>query len=150
MAANPLLNADDVARIIKDTASGRGDWTPELGFGVLDVASAVEVARGVEPEAAHAGLKLVVHVEKRHVTLTAQLSSFVPAVATARRSLVFDRYNAARRTWKSVGTVQTGASGRALFKLAQARTPLKLRARWAGATDLAAAASKTVTVKARR
>jgi subtilisin family serine protease len=150
MAANPLLNAQDVSRIIKASASGRGAWTPELGFGVLDVGSAVELARGVQPEAAQAGLKLVAHVVRRHVTLTARLKSFVPAVATARRSLVFDRYNAAGRAWRPVGTAQTGARGKAMLTLAQARKPLRLRARWTGAADLAAAASKPVRVKALR
>jgi hypothetical protein len=84
------------------------------------------------------------------VILAARLSSYVPGVATAKRVLVFDRYDTAGRAWKRVGTVQTGASGRAVLNLAQARTPLRLRARWTGAADLAAAASKTVTVKARR
>ena len=62
----------------------------------------------------------------------------------------YHRYNPRSRSWKTVGTVQTGATGRALFRLAQARTALKLRARWVGAADLTAAASKTVTVKAAR
>ena len=150
MAANPLLNAQDVSRIIKASASGRGAWTPELGFGVLDVGSAVERARGVQPEAAQAGLKLVAHLGRRHVTLTARLTSFVPAVATARRSLVFDRYSAADHAWRPVGTARTGARGQAMLTLAQARKPLRLRARWTGAADLAAAASKPVRVKALR
>jgi subtilisin family serine protease len=40
-AANPSLTAQQVAQILKQTASGRGQWTPELGFGVVDVAAAV-------------------------------------------------------------------------------------------------------------
>jgi subtilisin family serine protease len=40
-AANPSLTAQQVAQVLKETASGRGQWTPELGFGVIDVASAV-------------------------------------------------------------------------------------------------------------
>jgi subtilisin family serine protease len=46
MAANPLLRAEEVARILKETASGRGSWTPELGYGILDVAAAVARAQG--------------------------------------------------------------------------------------------------------
>ncbi len=42
--ANPALTARDVAQILKETASGHGRWTPELGFGVIDVAAAVERA----------------------------------------------------------------------------------------------------------
>jgi subtilisin family serine protease len=45
-AANPLLRAQDVAAILKQTASGHGTWTPELGFGQLDVAAAVARAQG--------------------------------------------------------------------------------------------------------
>jgi subtilisin family serine protease len=45
-AANPSLAPGDVAQILKQTASGRGGWTPELGFGVIDVASAVSRAAG--------------------------------------------------------------------------------------------------------
>jgi hypothetical protein len=43
-AANPSLNAQQVAQILKQTASGRGVWTPELGFGVVDVGAAVAQA----------------------------------------------------------------------------------------------------------
>ena len=45
-AANPLLTPEDVASILKETASGQGAWTPELGFGQLDVAAAVARAQG--------------------------------------------------------------------------------------------------------
>lgn len=44
-SVNPALTARQVAQILKDTASGHGAWTPELGFGVIDVAAAVERAR---------------------------------------------------------------------------------------------------------
>lgn len=40
-AANAALTATQVAQILKETASGHGTWTPDLGFGVIDVASAV-------------------------------------------------------------------------------------------------------------
>lgn len=43
-AANPALTAAQVAAILKRTASGHGAWTPELGYGVLDVAAAVDAA----------------------------------------------------------------------------------------------------------
>ena len=38
-AANPQLRAAQVASILEQTASGRGSWNAELGYGVLDVAS---------------------------------------------------------------------------------------------------------------
>jgi subtilisin family serine protease len=43
-AANPSLDARGVAEILKQTASGAGTWTPDLGFGVIDVAAAVASA----------------------------------------------------------------------------------------------------------
>lgn len=39
--ANPRLTARDVVAIIEQTASGSGTWTPDLGYGVIDVAAAV-------------------------------------------------------------------------------------------------------------
>ena len=44
-AANPQLRADQVASIIEQTASGKGSWNAELGYGVLDVAAAVARAQ---------------------------------------------------------------------------------------------------------
>jgi serine protease len=44
-AANPALTASEVASTLEQSASGRGTWTPELGFGVLDAAVAVEQTR---------------------------------------------------------------------------------------------------------
>jgi hypothetical protein len=52
-AANPKLTAQQVAGVLKATASGRGKWEPQLGYGVIDVAAAVASARGraIEPRA---------------------------------------------------------------------------------------------------
>jgi subtilisin family serine protease len=44
-AADPALTAKGVARILEQSASGHGTWTPELGYGVIDVAAAVAQAR---------------------------------------------------------------------------------------------------------
>jgi hypothetical protein len=49
-AANPALTAQQVAGILKATASGRGRWNPRLGYGVIDVAAAVASARGLAIE----------------------------------------------------------------------------------------------------
>ena len=43
-AADPKLSFRQVASILKRTASGRGVWSPELGFGVIDAAAAVQRA----------------------------------------------------------------------------------------------------------
>ena len=45
-AANPALTAQQVAGLLKSTASGGGTWSPRLGFGVIDAAAAVAAARG--------------------------------------------------------------------------------------------------------
>jgi subtilisin family serine protease len=44
-AANPSLTAQQVAQILKETASGGGRWSSELGFGVVDVPAAVARAQ---------------------------------------------------------------------------------------------------------
>jgi thermitase len=46
-SVNGKLKAAQVAQILKDTASGHGTWTPELGYGVIDVASAVARAQSL-------------------------------------------------------------------------------------------------------
>jgi subtilisin family serine protease len=55
-AANPRLRAEEVASILEQTATGRGTWTADLGYGVLDVAAAV--ARAQEQPATVAPLRL--------------------------------------------------------------------------------------------
>jgi subtilisin family serine protease len=45
-AANPGLTATDVAGILKQSASGRGGWNENTGYGVLDAAAAVARAQG--------------------------------------------------------------------------------------------------------
>jgi subtilisin family serine protease len=43
-AARPSLTAEQVAQILEQTATDHGAWTPELGWGVIDVGAAVERA----------------------------------------------------------------------------------------------------------
>lgn len=43
-AANSSLSSRQVTEILKQTASGGGQWNPELGYGVINIAAAVEVA----------------------------------------------------------------------------------------------------------
>ena len=57
-AANPALSAQDVAQILKDTASNHGAWNPGTGWGVLDVAAAVARAGGGAPAAVSANVQL--------------------------------------------------------------------------------------------
>jgi subtilisin family serine protease len=44
---DPALTARQVAELLKDTASGAGAWTPDLGFGVLDIAAAAAKAQAL-------------------------------------------------------------------------------------------------------
>jgi subtilisin family serine protease len=46
-AADPSLTAQQVAEILKETASGGGHWTPDVGFGVVDVGAAVARAQSL-------------------------------------------------------------------------------------------------------
>ena len=55
-AANPALTREQVAWILKRTASGDGRWTGSLGYGVLDVGRAV----GLDSRAAAAGKRAYV------------------------------------------------------------------------------------------
>ena len=64
-AANPALTAQQVALILKETASGAGRWTPELGFGIVDAAAAVARA-----QAGPSGVLLSGKRVKRKLTLT--------------------------------------------------------------------------------
>lgn len=45
MAANPLLRATEVAEIIKSSATNRGRWNADSGYGVLDLGAAVAAAQ---------------------------------------------------------------------------------------------------------
>ena len=43
-AANPRLTAQQVAAVLEQTASGHGTWSSGLGYGVIDVSAAVDLA----------------------------------------------------------------------------------------------------------
>jgi subtilisin family serine protease len=80
MATNPLLRANEVAEILKETASG-GGWNAEVGYGVVDAAAAVARAQG-------RGDLLVTGIRTRgHV----RLRWFSPTAARYRVSVGVDR-----------------------------------------------------------
>jgi len=58
-----LLTAPQVAQILKETAAGAGRWTPELGFGVLDVEAAVARAQAGAPGVLLSGSRVDTHVQ---------------------------------------------------------------------------------------
>jgi subtilisin family serine protease len=51
-AADPGLTAAGVASLLEQTASGDGSWNAELGYGVIDVGSAVGAAQAAHAQAA--------------------------------------------------------------------------------------------------
>jgi subtilisin family serine protease len=55
-AANPQLSAAGVAAVLKQSASGNGAWSSDLGFGILDVAGAVAAAQGTTVNMPDVGL----------------------------------------------------------------------------------------------
>jgi subtilisin family serine protease len=81
--ANPALTAQQVAGILKATASGRG-WNPRLGYGVIDVAAAVASARGqsVHPRV-RAGSWLTVHRVAERSVRTARMKTKLRRVSLA-------------------------------------------------------------------
>ncbi len=151
-AANPLLDAGRVAEILKESASSGGVWSPDLGWGVLDVGAAVARATGAEPSTATAFLSLTDQLgarrrgsARRTVTFAASLRSGAPAVSPAGRLVAIEVYDGL--TWQPKGVAQTSQSGDVEWKLTFKRGTSRVRARWAGASDLAGALSKTIVLK---
>ena len=111
MAANPRLDAEAVAAILKETASGRGDWSPELGYGVIDVAAAVERAATGRAPAARSSLALGARISRaaahpdRDALVDRPRDLALGAASRRRRS--------AQRSWKRVSTARTNSTGKA-------------------------------------
>jgi subtilisin family serine protease len=145
-AANPLLDASGVAQVLKDSASSHGLWTPELGWGVLDVAEAVARATGTQTQTASAVISLSAQVSRqRNTTLTATLRSGAPGVPAAARLVALESYDGV--TWGNAGESATSTAGQATWKLKFKRGTYRLRARWAGAGELEGAVSTTLVLR---
>lgn len=140
-AANPALPAREVAAILKATAQGGGAWTPELGWGVIDIAAAVARAAATPARAAAARLELATSRSRRRVTLTARLLS---AASPAGREIVLERYGGAG--WRASARGTTTALGTVTWRYRLSPGRYRLRARFAGSSDLGAAASAPVTL----
>ena len=82
-AANPKLTALQVAQILKATASGNGRWTPDLGFGVIDVAAAVATAQSGQPGVLLSGNRVK---SRLHLTWSGDTSSYTLTIATDGRT----------------------------------------------------------------
>jgi subtilisin family serine protease len=152
-AANPLLDASAVAQVLKESASSQGVWSPELGWGVLDVAAAVARASGVRPPIAGSALTLSAHVLKqqasttslRSVVIVGTLRSTAPGVAAGSRPVALETYNGVG--WGQPVASSTLPNGQATWKLKLRKGTYRLRARWAGAGDLAGSVSPTLVLK---
>lgn len=140
-AANPALPAREVAAILKSTAQGGGTWTPELGWGVIDVAGAVARAAAMPARTATARLELAASRSRTRVRLTARLRS---EASPAGREIVLERYD--RAGWRASARGTTTARGTVTWRYRLGPGRYRLRARFAGAPDLAAAASAPVTL----
>jgi subtilisin family serine protease len=152
-AANPLLDAQAVAQVLKETASSQGTWSPELGWGVLDVAAAVARASGVQTQTAASVITLTAQVLKqpaaagmvRSAVVVATLQSAAPGVEPGARLVDLETY--VGLGWGQAVESTTLPNGQATWKLKLKKGTYRLRARWAGAGDLAGAVSATLVLR---
>jgi hypothetical protein len=154
-AADPLLDAQGVAQILKESASGQGVWSPELGWGVLDVGAAVQHALGVQATTIATSLTLSGAVVRprstnastvtRRASFVATLSSAAPTAPAGARLLQLERFNGV--TWVPVGEAQTTDSGQATWSLTVKAGTVRYRARWSGSGDLAGSVSPPIVLK---
>jgi subtilisin family serine protease len=153
-AANPSLTRDQVAWILKRTASGDGRWTSVLGYGVLDVARAVEMAAGggtiVPRIRADALLKLV---GKRNlaggrgwIRIHALLRSRLPAISPAGRQVWLERLR--NGAWHRLARVTTKADGSLVLSAHVHKGRYMMRVRYEGGRGLRSAVSRAFRLEA--
>jgi hypothetical protein len=153
-AANPQLTAQQVATVLKTTASGHGRWTPSLGFGVLDVAAAVAAATGQairERIQGNATLKLGIWRARaprlrqtgrgtiRRVRVSAALRSSVPDVSPAHRIVTLEVLKRGR--WRRLARTTTRAGGQVRWTVGLRKGTHRLRVSYHGRWDLRSARS---------
>lgn len=152
-AANPTLTAQQVAGVLKSTASGRGSWNRAVGYGVLDVAGAVAAATGqpVE-ERVQAGAWLRVSLQRSRsartrrsirgrlhaVRLSAWLRTSTPAVTPAHRVVALEVLG--HRGWRRLGRTATRSSGQVRWTVGLRPGSHRLRVLYGGRWDLRSAA----------
>jgi subtilisin family serine protease len=143
-AAKPTATATEVAQILEQTASGRGTWSPALGYGVIDVAAAVANALGsATPDAlpslrARAALRMKLVRSQGRVRISARLRSLMPAISPAHRLVRLQARHGAR--WRTIASTRTDASGHVRWAV-HARSHRQLRVRYLGASDLTSAST---------
>jgi subtilisin family serine protease len=152
-AANPALNRDQVAWILKRTASGNGRWTNKLGYGVLDVGRAVATAANggnvVPPPRADAALKVIGprrRVAKRvRLRIQGVLRSKLPAISPAGRRVSLQVRHRGR--WYRVTRARTKAGGSVVLRTRLRAGRYVMRVRYAGAPELESATSRAFVMK---
>jgi hypothetical protein len=122
-AANPALTAQQVAGILKATASGHGAWNPRLGYGLIDVAGAVATATG-QPIAPRVQAGAWLSVQRLHaraarlagpdrplrrVRLAVHLRTSAPTVAPDWRVLSLELRRG--RQWRRIARTTTRFGG---------------------------------------
>jgi subtilisin family serine protease len=152
-AANPALSRDQVAWILKRTASGDGRWTSGLGYGVLDVGRAVATAQNggeiVPPPRSASALRVVQrNVRRTRIHVRATLASRLAAISPAGRPVALQVRRNGR--WHRIAQAPTKAGGRVVLKARLRPGRYVLRVTYAGAPELAAAASSRLVLRVRR
>jgi subtilisin family serine protease len=155
-AANPTLTRDQVAWILKRTASGDGTWTAALGYGVLDVGRAVSTAANggdvVPPARARAALKLIGprrRIAKRiRLRVMGTLASRLPAISSAGRRVSLQIRRGGR--WHRVARARTKAGGSVVLRTRLRSGRYVMRITYAGAPELEDATSRTFVMKVPR
>jgi subtilisin family serine protease len=152
-AANPALNRDQVAWILKRTASGDGRWTNGLGYGVLDVGRAVAAAQNggeiVPPARAASALRVVRrNVRRTSIRVRAKLSSRLAAISPAGRRISLQVQRNGR--WHRIARGRTKAGGRVVLKPRMRPGRYVARVMYAGAPELTAATSGRLVLRVRR
>jgi subtilisin family serine protease len=153
-AANPGLTAQQVATVLKSTATGRGRWNPYLGFGMLDVAAAVGAAAGQvvrERVRGNARLKLGVwraRAPRAHQTwrgklrrgrVGAVLASSAPSISPAYRLVTLEVLR--RGQWHRLARTTTRTGGQVRWTLGLRKGTHRLRVSYGGRWDLRGARS---------
>ncbi|HEX7255157.1 MAG TPA: S8 family serine peptidase [Gaiellaceae bacterium] len=152
-AANPSLTRDQVAWILKRSASGDGRWTKSLGYGVLDVGRAVATAQNggeiVPPARAFASLRVLRRqVRRTRIRVRAKLGSRLGAISPAGRRVSLQIRRDGR--WHRIARARTKGGGRVVLKTRLRPGRYVLRVRYAGAPELTAAASGRLVLRVRR
>lgn len=154
-AVAPNLSAAETALVLKETAQG-GAWTPELGYGVLDVAAAVGRATELAAQPAQPPVRSAARVSLAvsrsagpaplRIRLSAMLQATAPAPAAARE-LELESFDG--RRWSTAAFATTTADGRASWRLSLPRGTYRVRARYRGERDLAPARSRAIRLTSR-